>query len=174
MKKNKKKLSGLTLEANKPIKVDFTLSKLEYVNRLLSEGNLEDAENAAKQIENSGTKLSDVFNAYLEKNDFRRAEIALNVASVLYSTACYYLGVFHVTGVAEAGFDYDIAERHFGHAALGGCVKGAYWVAMLHKYGFVKNADQSIASDFLNYVRKNDPDGEIEREEEEHFKQIMF
>lgn len=58
MKKNRKKLSGSTLEANKPINVDFTLSRLEYVNRLISEGNLEEAADKTTAIDNGASEAS--------------------------------------------------------------------------------------------------------------------
>ena len=73
MKKNRKKLSGSTLEANKPINVDFTLSRLEYVNRLISEGNLEEAADKTTAIDNGAN--SEAPNVIINARSFAAGQV---------------------------------------------------------------------------------------------------
>lgn len=167
MKKNSKN------EANGLTNYDFTLSKLEFINKLIESGDKQGAIDAIDEFESNGQTLHAVVSHYMDNREFDHAVLALRVSMVCYPQAAYDLAILHVTGIAEGHRNFEAAAALFLEAAYGGDVKSVYWLLFLIDHEIIQRDDELVKI-LTEMAHEEDPDGHIKQVVERQFLKLAF
>ena len=160
-------------EANDLTNYDFTLSKLEFINKLIESGDKQGAIGAIDEFEANGQTLHAVVSHYMDNREFDHAVLALRVSMVCYPTAAHHLAILHVAGIAEGHRNFEAAKVLFLEAAYGGDIKSVYWLLFLMDYEFIQR-DDKLVKILTKMVHKEDPDGHIKQVVELQFLRLAF